>query len=140
MNMNSEAPVQNNPPKAKKWILPIAGAFIALCVCVAAATVIIIPKIMNIWQSVSTYSGIADEQLKADTLQAIASAEQTNYGCDSVSLFRGSMLLSPDKTDDGSWVEIWQILACGESHMYSITFTPDGVGGTYFSVSRMDHQ
>lgn len=135
--MNSEAPVQNNPPKAKKWILPIAGAFIALCVCVAAAAVILAPKVMNIFQSASTYSGIASEQLKADTLQVIALVEQT-YGCDSVSLFSGKIFLSPDKTDDGSWVEIWQILACGESHMYRITFTPDGVGGTYFSVSRMD--
>lgn len=138
--MNSETPApQQQPTKSKAWIfLAIGGALALLCVCLAAVAFLVLPAAANIGQSTMSYEGNADEQLKADTLQLIAQYEQAQSGCNDVTLFIGNMMTRPEQTEDGSWIETWQVNACGESHLYSITFTPDGVGGTYISASRID--
>lgn len=135
--MNTQEPiVEKKGGFGKKWIL-IAGVGLGLmCIClVIIGGIAAIPSLLDIpGVGSDNYTGIADEQLKSDVLTMISQVE----GCPTTSIFSGSMLLSPDQSTDGSWVEIWQVDACGASHMYSITFTPDGVGGTYFSISRTD--
>ena len=138
--MNSETPApQQHPVKSKAWIfLAIGGALALLCVCLVAGAFLVLPAIANIGQSTVSYEGIADEKLQSDTLNLIIQYEQARNGCNDVSLFIGNMMTRPEQTQDGSWIETWQVNACGESHLYSITFTPDGVGGTYISASRID--
>jgi hypothetical protein len=137
--MTSETPVPQQPKKSKTWIfLAAGGALVLLCLCLAVAVFAVMPLMANVGQSTVTYEGNADEQLKADTLQLIAQYEKAQSGCDTVTLFIGNMMIRPEQTNDGSWSEMWQVNACEESHLYNITFTPDGVGGTYISASRID--
>ena len=123
---------------SKKWILIALGGVILMCICLVVFGVMAIPSILRMSDEVSSYSGIASEQLKSDVLSAISDAERSQNGCTTVSLYSGQMMLRPEQSGDGSWVEIWQVNACGESHLYSVSFTPDGFGGTYFSVTRTD--
>lgn len=140
--MDLESPVPQRPAKSKTWIFFAAGCAIALlCICLViflAIANVALPAIANINQSTVSYEGIADEQLKADTLRLLSQYEQTQSGCTNVTLFIGNMMTRPEQSEDGSWIETWQVNACGESHLYSITFTPDGVGGTYISASQID--
>jgi hypothetical protein len=137
--MESETHAPQQTAKRKTWIVLAAGGALALlCVCLVAAAFLVLPAVANIGQSTVSYEGNADEQLKTDTLQLIAQYEQAQGGCNDVTLFIGNMMTRPEQTEDGSWSEMWQVNACGESHLYSITFTPDGVGGTYISASRID--
>ncbi len=137
--MNSETPAPRQPAKTKTWIvLAAGGALVLLCLCLAAAAFIVLPAVANIGQSTVSYNGIADEQLKSDTLNLIAQYEQAQNGCKDVTLFAGNLMLRPEITNDGTWSEMWQVNACGASHLYNITFTPDGAGGTYISVSPID--
>jgi hypothetical protein len=136
--MESETNAPQQTAKSRKWIALAAGDALALlCLCLAAAF-IILPAVANIGQSTVSYNGNADEQLKSDTLNLIAQYEQAQNGCGNVTLFIGNMTLRPEQTGDGSWSEIWQVNACGESHMYNIAFTPDGAGGTYISLTPID--
>lgn len=125
---------------SKRWIL-IAGAGLGLiCICLVVIGIMAVPSRLNaIGIGSGSYSGIASEQLKSDVLSAISEAEQSQSGCATVSLFSGQMMLHPGQSDDGSWIEIWQVNACNESHLYTISFTPDGIGGTYFSITRTDN-
>ena len=137
--MDLELPAPQQTTKSKTWIFFAAGCAIALlCICLAAGVFLVLPAIANIGQSTVSYEGIADEQLKADTLQLITQYEQAQSGCNDVTLFIGNTMTRPEQSEDGSWIETWQVNACGESHLYSITFTPDGVGGTYISISPID--
>lgn len=136
--MNQETLSTQPSSKSRKWLFIAAGgALIVLCACLTAAA-IILPPLANIGQSTPSYTGLADEQLKNDTLQLIAQYEQGQNGCGNVTLFAGTVMLHPAQTGDGSWVEMWQVNACGASRLYNITFTPDGNGGTYISASPID--
>ncbi|MBI3167063.1 MAG: hypothetical protein HYZ22_01185 [Chloroflexi bacterium] len=134
--MDTQEPiVEKKAGSGKKWLL-IAGVGLGLmCICLVAIGVIAGPSLLTMTGfGGENYTGIASKQLKYDVLNAISEAE----GCATVSLSSGQMMLRPEQSTDGSWVEIWQVLVCGESQLYSITFTPDGVGGTYFSITRTD--
>lgn len=140
--------METNPPTEKKsnnrvWI--IVASVIALCCCLAvvgiAALNILGPAVANVNQQVQdqiSYTGIADEVLKNDVITAIAKFEESNTGCTDVQLLGGTVTLAPDQSGDGSWLETWQVLACGESQLYSVAFTPSPAGGTDYSVSRID--
>jgi hypothetical protein len=140
--MDTEDSLADGQPKSRKvWF--VAGGIVLACFCLAALTAMVAgPAILSIFSSVSSgggmYSGIASEQLKADVLNAIIQYESSANGCADVSLFLGQMIGSPDQTADGSWTEMWQVSACGASHLYSISFTPAAGGGTDFSVLPAD--
>lgn len=141
--------MENNLPIEKKGnsrILIIVSVIALLCCClvvVGAGAYIFLtgPAAQSVTEQISggiVYNGIADEELKADVINAIADYETSLNGCVDVSLVSGLMLLSPDQTQDGSWSETWQVGVCGESHLYSVAFTPSPAGGTDFSVTRLD--
>lgn len=131
----NETSVEKKASTGKKWLLIGGAAFGLICICLVIIGVIAVPSLLKMTGSGGgSYSGNADEQLKNDVLAAISDAE----GCPTASIFSSQMMMRPEQSADGSWVEIWQVSACGASHMYSITFTPDGVGGTFFSATRMD--
>lgn len=141
--------METNQPLEKKGnnkVLIIVGVIMLLCCCavvVGAGVYIFLtdpaaqfgngPILEGI-----AYSGIADAELKADVITAIADYEASQSGCADVSLLGGQILLSPDQTGDGSWTETWQLAVCQESHLYSVAFTPSPAGGTDFSVTRLD--
>jgi hypothetical protein len=120
------------------WLI-LGGVLLACCCVAAIGAVLAGPAIMKIINSAaeggSLYSGRADALLKQDTLNLIGTYESAQYDCTDVSLFIGQVLLAPEQTGDGSWSEMWQVNACGASHLYSVTFTPSADGGTDISVS-----
>lgn len=140
--------METNQPVEKKGnnkVLIIVGIILILCCVLGVVGIavyrIVAPAIQNVNQQLQDgigYSGIADEQLKTDVVNAIAEHEESETGCSEVSLFAGQVFLSPDQSADGSWTENWQLAVCGESHLYAITFTPVATGGTDFSVTRLD--
>jgi anaerobic C4-dicarboxylate transporter len=137
-NVVSSAPQKVN----RTWII-ISVVIVFLCCClVAAAAVGYILIVGRTFNSVSEdggiYSGLADEQLKTDTLNTIKQYESSQSGCNDVSLFLGAVITSPALTGDGSWEEEWSVNVCGDSHLYSIVFTPAAGGGTDFSIERID--
>jgi hypothetical protein len=44
------------------------------------------------------------------------------------------MLVFPDPAGDGSWQETWQVDACGNLRVYTVSFTPTS-GGTDIAVT-----
>ncbi|QLE79992.1 hypothetical protein FLM55_06195 [Francisella sp. Scap27] len=38
------------------------------------------------------------------------------------------------------WGETWNVNACNKSYMFPITFTGDGVGGTYWSIGKVTEE
>ncbi len=137
----------NQPPekKSNNKVLIIIGVVVLLCCCAAIVGVIAYRTLASTVQSVNDqileglgYSGIADELLKSDVITAIAGYEESQTGCTDVSLIGGQVFLSPEQSGDGSWVETWQVSACGESHLYSVTFTPAPEGGTNFEVRPLE--
>jgi hypothetical protein len=137
--MNSEVSISEKPKSNRKWFL--VGGIALVCLCLVATAIVVVPPIMetlNIVNSGTIYSGIAEEQLKADVLNAIAGYESSQNGCEHVTLFTGKILVSPDQTGEGAWSEIWQVTACNASHLYSVSFTPAAGGGTDFFISRAD--
>jgi hypothetical protein len=138
-NQNTSA--SSGAGSSKLWW--IIGGVVLVCCCLSIIALVVAgPAVMGVFNSISQsgglYSGIADEQLKSDVLNAIAGYESETGGCSDVKLFNGQLIASPDQSSDGSWVEMWQVSSCGESHLYSIVFTPSPGGGTDFSVTRAD--
>lgn len=140
--MDIQSSTANDRPKSKKvWL--ILGGIVLVCSCVTIlAAVLAGPAILTAINSVSKggglYSGNADEQLKTDALRAIADYESSANGCADVSLFLGQIVTSSAQTGDGSWTEMWQVSACGASHLYSISFVPAAGGGTDFRIVPAD--
>src|SRR5258706_5172439 len=124
--------MESQPPAEKKnnnKIIIIVGVVLLVCVCavviLVAALAILGPAIQKTSQKMVEgvgYSGIADEQLKTDVLNALTDFETKQNNCSDVSLLGGQLILSPDQTSDHSWTATWQLNACGASHLYSITF------------------
>jgi len=144
---DDDKPVDKKPVNKKpgNTVLIVIIAVAVLCVCAVfagvAALSIFQPVIQNTYESIQPkqgYSGIASEELKNDVIQSIADYESTQTGCADVTLYGGEMMVSPSQTQDGSWQETWKIDACGESHLYAVTFTPSPQGGTDFSANRLD--
>lgn len=91
-------------------------------------------SVMPIYNDADGYSGNADELLRADALNLIGIYEETQSGCADLSLVSGDMLVLPSQTDDGSWRETWQVNACGDLRVYTVSFTPTS-GGTDIAVT-----
>ncbi|GAB4402139.1 MAG: hypothetical protein OHK003_29350 [Anaerolineales bacterium] len=128
--------IEKKASTSKKWFLIGGAGFILICACLIIVGVMTVPLLLKTAGLGSgNYSGIASEQLKNDVLAAISNAEV----CSTVSLFSGQMMTRPEQSADSSWAELWQVVACNESHLYTISFTPDGIGGTYFSITRTDN-
>ena len=125
--------METTPPVEKKKnskILIIVGVLLLLCCCVITISAIS-------YNLVFGYSGIASEGLKSDVLKALAENEASQNGCSDVKLIKGQMFLSKEQSGDGSWMETWQLMVCGESRLYSISFTPSS-SGTDFFIKRLD--
>lgn len=141
-SVENQNPVVPGPQKVNRtWI--IVAVVVVLCCCltvVALAAGLIIMRSSGSPSPIigGSYNGMADSLLKSDTLNTIAQYETSQSGCTDVSLFSGTVVLPPDPSADGSWQEAWQVDVCGESHLYSVSFTPSPAGGTDFSIERID--
>jgi hypothetical protein len=119
----------------------IIGVVLLVCLCTAvivvAAFTILGPAIQNTTQQVQQglgYSGIADAQLRTDTMKLLGQSESGN-GCDNISLTSGQVVSQPDPAAGGSWTELWQVSACGKTHAYTIVYTPYPSGGTDIHIT-----
>ncbi|MCC7117683.1 MAG: hypothetical protein IT310_04090 [Anaerolineales bacterium] len=146
VNLQSEQTEQKKNGKNK--VLIIVGVIVGLCCCLAvggvAALNILAPAVNDTYQQIQDqigYTGLADEQLKADTLKLIAEHENSQTGCTDVALLSGQTFLHPGMVEGNSsaWAENWQVMACDASHLYMVTFMPSPTGGTDISISRMDN-
>lgn len=137
--------MEDNQPIEKKGtnkILIIVGVLILLCACIvvisAAAFIVLKPALQSVNEQAFGYTGIASEELKSDVLKAISDNETSLNGCSDITMINGHMFLRPEQTGDGSWTETWQVMVCDESRLYSISFVPSPLGGTDFTVTRID--
>ena len=131
---------QNATPVTKprsKALWFIIGGVVLLCCCLVIAAMIAWPTISGMVGS-GLYSGLADDVLKQDVLNAIAKFESSQNGCADVSLITGTTTVRPEDTPDGSWTELWQVRACDASHLYSIEMVPSPQGGTDYTVTPLD--
>jgi hypothetical protein len=87
-----------------------------------------------VYNDADGYTGNADELLRTDALNLIGIYEETKTGCADLSLVSGEMLVFPDPAGDGSWQETWQVDACGNLRVYTVSFTPTS-GGTDIAVT-----
>ncbi len=140
--MENQVVIENAVPKKNYVPFIIAGVALLCCCLVVVAAVgytLIVGRTFNsVSENGGVYNGLADELLKTDALNAIKQYEASESGCKDVSLFLGSVITPPASSADGSWLEEWQVNACGESHLYSVAFTPSPGGGTDFSITRID--
>ena len=132
------SPPAAQPKSNRSWL--IVGGVVLVCCCLAALAAIVLgPTISGLFGSGGgLYSGRADDVLKHDVLQVIANYELAQHDCSEVSLLLGSTTVSPEQSGDGSWTEMWQVMACNASHLYSISFVPSPQGGTDFSVTPLE--
>jgi len=129
-------------PQSNKMIWLVVGCAVLACCCLLVVAISAAGFLfMNIRSSASTsalpYAGRADDLLKQNALDAIQGYESSKNGCRDVSLLAGQVLVAPD-SGSSPWKESWQVLACGASHLYTITFTPSPGGGTDFSIHSDD--
>ncbi len=137
--MEEQASIPASKPKSNRtWL--IVGAVLLVCCCLTVvAAVLAWPTITSLLGSgAGLYSGRADAVLKQDVLTVIANYESSQNGCSEVTLLTGQDAPDSGQTSDGSWTELWQILACDASHLYQITFVPSPQGGTDFTVTPLD--
>jgi hypothetical protein len=131
-----ETAVQLEPIVRRKSKLPIivgVAAGVLLCCCLLGVGVYALLG-EDLFKGGDVYAGRADEILLEDTLNLIGLYEEGQLGCADLSLLGGQILLAPDPAGDGSWQETWRVDACGETHLYAITFTPTAGGGTDIEV------
>lgn len=124
--------------KKNNKTLIIVGAILLLCLCVTVIGAVAYITLQKVSEQAFGYTGIASEQLRSDVLKGIAENETSQNSCSDITLVNGRMFLSPEQSGDGSWIEMWQVMVCGESRLYSISFIPSPLGGTDFSVNRLD--
>ena len=134
--MESSNLPQPAPKSNRNLIIGIVVAVVLCCCVVIAAAVVIFSLKGGKGISLPSYSGIADAELRTDTMKLLGQQEATT-GCDNISL-ASAQVMSPPQAAGGAWIENWQISACGESHLYAITFTPDPAGGTNIQAHRAD--
>jgi hypothetical protein len=137
--------VENQPvietaaPKKNFAPFIIAGV-VVLCCCLivaGAAGVLILRSAPGGVSTLDSYDGIADAELLTDTMNLI-SAQESSEGCENITLAAGEVVNPPQADLGGVWTEMWQISACGESHLYAVTFSPDPAGGTNIYALRAD--
>jgi len=137
--MENQPVFENNQPiKKTNTTLIIIIAVVLLCCClvvVAAAALLLINGGGRV--SLPSYSGIADAELRTDTMNLIGQQEAID-GCENITLSSAKVVNQPQADAGGVWTEMWQINACGESHLYAVTFSPDPAGGTNIYALRAD--
>ncbi len=118
-------------PKKNNWTIIVGVAIALLCCCVLVAAVVLGGPLLNI---LTSYQGIADAELRTDTMHSIGQSE-SERGCDNISLVSAQLVSEPEPSEGGSWTELWQISACGETHAYTIVYTPSPAGGTDMHIT-----
>jgi len=86
----------------------------------------------------------ADNTLKSDVSRKLSLWAKTETKCEKVDSIQTQILkTNPIGTGDsvaskryGSIEEKWVVNLCGQNIPFSVIFTPDGQGGTYFRTSR----
>jgi len=86
----------------------------------------------------------AGDSLKSDTARQVSMWARVETKCDRIDSIETQVIkINPVGTGNtegsmkyGSVNERWVVNLCGKSVPFSVTFTPDGQGGTFFSTSR----
>lgn len=142
MQNPSESPAR--PRTAKLWLI-IGGALIAFCIVVALGVVFGVPLVQMALESptptgVATASpgpaegGRGDGLLKSDVWNSILGFYSSNRNCTDVTNTKVEVTQVPDSS--GVWQEDWSVVACGETAVLTIKFTPSPQGGTDYHISQ----
>ena len=75
--------------------------------------------------------GLGDSLLKSNVWHTLLDYER-KQNCSTVT----SQTISVAQINEQSsyWVEDWTVVACGQTEVFKIKFTPDQVGGTLYSI------
>jgi hypothetical protein len=75
--------------------------------------------------------GLGDALLKSNVWHTLLDYEQ-KQNCTDVT----SQTISVAQINEQSsyWVEDWTVVACGQTEVFKVKFTPDQVGGTLYSI------
>jgi hypothetical protein len=137
--MENEPVIETAVPK-KNFVPFIIAGLVLLCCClvgVGAVGMLIYSSNSGETSILPSYDGIADAELRTDTMNLIGTQESSE-GCDNITLAGAEVINPPQSELGGVWTEMWQISACGESHLYAVTFSPDPAGGTNIYALRAD--
>lgn len=87
-------------------------------------------------------STLASEQLQHDTFRVLRMQHQARTGCARIDSARIRLISLPLEAEVDSRghmlrsepvIERWTVAGCGKESDFLVTFTPDGVGGTFIS-------
>ena len=78
--------------------------------------------------------GRGDSLLKSDVWNSIVSFYASSRNCTDVSSTKIDVTQSPDS--NGVWQEEWTVVACGETAVLKLKFTPSPQGGTDYHITQ----
>ncbi len=149
-----QTPIPGN--SKNKWILPLIAVLSLSCCCVfILAGVVFYPKVRQaISASFSTpepvpevdinpsagngsstgpaSGGLGDNLLKTDVWNSIVQAYASQKSCQDVTSTQIEVRQPPDSS--GAWQEAWTVMACGQTNVLVIDFTPSADGGTDYTI------
>lgn len=84
-------------------------------------------------------SSIASTQLKMDVARMMEGVEDAYCRIDNLKGVRNARIVRAEfvsKVSNVSWKEMWLVQSCHGMEPYSVLFTADGHGGTFFTFSK----
>ena len=105
--MENQPIVENTTPK-KNYVPFIIAAVVVLCCClvVIGAAVGIYLSAPGGISALPSYNGIADAELRTDTMNLIG-AQESSGGCDNITLAGAEVINPPQSELGGVWTEMW---------------------------------
>ncbi len=161
--MENPQQVQEKPKSRKIWFI-VAGVVLACCVIVALGAVFAGPVVSSAIQGflgtpaadASTTAlpsdqalsaatpeapsvgpvdgGRGDDILKTDVWNSIVGFYASSRNCTDVASTKIDVTQAPDSS--GVWQEEWTVLACGETTVLKVKFTPSPQGGTDYHITQ----
>lgn len=79
-------------------------------------------------------ASIADSRLKNDTYNMVSVFTKAK-GCEKIEKVKTQIVQPASGLPNRmSWKERWTVYGCNKEFAYDVTYTGDGVGGTFFSI------
>lgn len=161
--METSEQISEKPESRKVWFI-VAGVVLACCVVVAIGAVFGAPFVGGAIQSPTGSQGAhltstapppdqslslasteapsvgpaaggrGDHLLKTDVWNSIVGFYESNKNCGDVSGTKIVVTQIPDS--NGVWQEDWTVIACGQTTVLKVKFTPSPQGGTDYHIAQ----
>jgi hypothetical protein len=161
--MENPQQVKDKPKSRKVWLI-VAGVVLACCVIVAIGAVFGVPVVSGAIQGLTgtqsvdvttatlpadqsvnpastatptvgpAAGGRGDSLLKTDVWNSIVGFYASSRNCTDVASTKIDVTQIPDSS--GVWQEDWTVLACGQTEVLKVKFTPRPQGGTDYHITQ----